>query len=82
MQSPDPDILVWCETRDFFLLTNNRHSMPQHLADHVARGHHVPGIFVVRPSMALDALATQLGLIEGASLPDEFQDQIRFLPIT
>lgn len=29
----DPEILIWCETNEFILVTNNRKSMPGHLAD-------------------------------------------------
>ena len=82
MRSPDPNILEWCATNDFFLVTNNRHSMPPHLSAHVAGGRHVPGIFVADPGMDISDVATDLSLIEGASLPGEFQDEIRFLPIT
>lgn len=38
----DPDILIWIETRGCLLVTNNRASMPGHLADHLARGLHIP----------------------------------------
>jgi hypothetical protein len=34
----DPEILVWCEVYDFILVTNNRKSMPGHLADHLSQG--------------------------------------------
>lgn len=78
----DPVILTWCETHDAFLLTNNRTSMPGHLADHVAKGCHVPGIFVVNPAMHILELAQELTLIEGASFPEDFRDQIQFLPLT
>jgi hypothetical protein len=81
LQSPDPLLLEWCETNDFILLTDNRKSMPQHLADHMAQDRHVPGIFVVDPRRNTDDLADELDVIEGASLPDEYQDQIRYLPI-
>jgi hypothetical protein len=78
----DPVILEWCETQDAFLVTNNRTSMPTHLADHVERGRHVPGIFVVDPGRNIVSLADDLALIEGASFPDEFRDQIQYLPLT
>lgn len=81
LQSPDLVILAWCEAHHFLLVTNNRKSMPRHLADHVAQGHHVPGIFVVDPKVDIRELAEQLSLIEGTSLPQEYQDQIRHLPI-
>jgi hypothetical protein len=80
--SPDPIVLEWCETHNAFLVTNNRKSMPGHLADHMTRGRHVPGIFVVDPAWDIAELAEELSLIEGASFPDEFRDQIQYLPLT
>jgi hypothetical protein len=77
----DPVLLGWCEEHDFLLLTNNRKSMPQHLADHVAQGRHMPGVFVVNPSMSMLKLAGTLNLIAGASLEDEYRDQIQYLAV-
>jgi hypothetical protein len=78
---PNPVILEWCEAHQFMLLTNNRKSMPGHLARHVAQDRHVPGILIVDPNTAIAAVAEDLALIAGASLENEFQDQIRYLPI-
>jgi len=41
--TPDPDSLLWCEGSGFVIITNNRHSMPRHLADHLAGGGHSRG---------------------------------------
>ncbi len=49
----DPEILLWLEREDYYLITKNRASMPQHLRDHVAGGHHVPGIFTLRPKASI-----------------------------
>ncbi len=43
----DPAILLWCEANNFVLVTNNRKSMPVHLADHLAAGRHILGILTV-----------------------------------
>lgn len=76
----DPDVLIWCEEHNHVLATNNRSSMPRHLADHLAAGRHVPGIFVLRDSMGLGEMIEQLVLGAIASMPDEYRDQIRHLP--
>jgi hypothetical protein len=78
----DPDLLVWCEAHGMLLVTNNRKSMPGHLADHLAQGRHVPGILVIDPAMSVEELAEELSLVEGASLENEFRDQIRYLPLS
>ena len=78
----DPEILVWCETYQFLLVTDNRRSMPVHLQAHLAAGHHVPGILVRRPGLSVSETIEELVLIWEAALPGEFQDQIRYLPLS
>ncbi|MGH9798774.1 MAG: DUF5615 family PIN-like protein [Blastocatellia bacterium] len=78
----DPDILLWCESHGFVLVTNNRRSMPVHLADHLIAGHHVPGIFTINQDVSIGQLMDELILIAFAALEDEFADHITFLPIT
>jgi hypothetical protein len=78
----DPEILLWCETHQFMLVTNNRQSMPVHLRDHLAAGHHVPGIFVLNPNMTMGALMEELLLIWGASDMEEYLDLMLYLPLT
>jgi hypothetical protein len=81
LDTPDPEILVWCETHGCILVTNNRKSMPGHLADHLRAGRHIPGIFTLNSSMSLGE--TIQNLIDAAqiSLEDEYRDQIRHLPL-
>jgi hypothetical protein len=78
----DPEIIIWCEERGFILVTNNRTSMPVHLADHLQRGRHVPGIFILNPNMSAGETIDELILIASASDDDEYQDSIRYLPIS
>ena len=77
----DPEILRWCEQNHFSLITNNRKSMPQHLVDHLAAGHHVPGIFTINLNVSIGLVIEQLILIAGASYEDEYIDQIVFIPL-
>jgi hypothetical protein len=78
----DPQVLEWCEEHAFVLVTNNRRSMPGHLANHLARGRHVPGIFILDPGMSLSAIAEDLILIAVASFEGEHADMIKFLPLS
>ncbi|MEH1806448.1 hypothetical protein [Nostoc sp.] len=34
-------------------MTNNRKSMPGHLADHLASGRHIPGIFTIDANQSI-----------------------------
>jgi Domain of unknown function (DUF5615) len=76
----DPEILCWCEEHNFVLVTNNRKSMPVHLAEHIERGGHVPGIFILGPKLSIGENINQLIFIAEASFDNEYQDQIVYLP--
>lgn len=79
--TPDPEILCWCEFNGFVLVTNNRASMPVHLADHLAQNRHIPGIFILNPDLAIGGNLEELFLAALASEDDEYQDRIVYLPL-
>ena len=78
----DPEILIWCEMREFILVTNNRTSMPVHLANHVKQNHHIPGIFILNPNLSIGDNLVELIVIAKGSFDDDYQDQIIHLPLT
>lgn len=78
----DPQILLWCEEYDFVLVTNNRTSMPVHLADHIAQNRHIPGIFILNPKLSIGQNLDELIFIAEAAFDREYQDQIVHLPHT
>ncbi|MEH2038528.1 DUF5615 family PIN-like protein [Nostoc sp.] len=77
----DPEILCWCEDNNFILVTNNRTSMPVHLADHIAVNRHVPGIFILNPNLSIGENIEELIIVALASEDDEYQDRIVYLPL-
>jgi hypothetical protein len=76
----DPAILLWCEEHDFILVTNNRRSMSSHLADHLAQGRRMPGIFQLNADQSMGETIELLLLAAEASGSDEHQNQIKYLP--
>lgn len=81
IQTPDPEMLCWCEEHNFTLITNNRKSMPVHLANHLAAGRHVPGIFTLNANMSIGETLDELILVALASEIDEYRDRIAYLPL-
>jgi hypothetical protein len=77
--SPDPEILQWCEIRKFFLVTNNRHSMPVHLKRHLEAGRHVPGIIQLNPKLSVGDNIAQLRLIWELGDENDYLDSIKYL---
>ncbi|MEH2303240.1 MAG: hypothetical protein V7K88_30795 [Nostoc sp.] len=61
----DAEILIWCQTNGFILVTNNRKSMPGHLANHLASGCHVPGIFTIDTNQSIGQTVEELITIAG-----------------
>ena len=81
LHSPDEVLLQWYESFHAIMITNNRSTMPIHLAKHLVAGRHIPGIFLIQPGLDAHVLAHSLAYIVGASLPDEYRDQILFPPL-
>jgi len=77
----DPEILLWIEKHKFTLVTRNRKSMPEHLRDHLASGHHMLGILTLRPQTSLGEIIEDLLLIWELADEDEYQDQIVHVPL-
>ena len=77
----DPEILIWCETHNYILVTNNRRSMPVHLTDHLEQSCHVPGIFILNFKLSIGQNIEILLLIYEASFDNEYQDRIYNLPM-
>ncbi len=78
--TPDPEILKWCEQHYFILVTNDPNSIPKHLTDHWAAGHHVPGVFMINPNVSMGTILRELIRMAGTSEEDQFVDQIVFVP--
>ncbi|NET56149.1 MAG: hypothetical protein F6K47_08225 [Symploca sp. SIO2E6] len=78
----DPEILVWCETTGFVLVTNNRRSMPVHLTEHLDLGGHIPGIFILNPGLSMGETLEDLIVVAGTALANEYQDRIEYLPLS
>lgn len=75
----DADLLIWCETHGFVLVTEDANTMPSALADHLRQGGHLPGIFIVNRGLSRGEAIDLLIYAAYASLSDEHQDQIRYL---
>ncbi|HEY86009.1 MAG TPA: DUF5615 family PIN-like protein [Chloroflexi bacterium] len=80
--TPDPELLLWCEKNAYTLVTNNRRTMPEHLKDHFQAGHQMPGILLLRPSITLGQLITELLAIWRANQPERFHNLLVYLPLS
>jgi hypothetical protein len=76
----DPALLLWAERAQRILVTHDPDTMPMHLNDHLAAGHHSPGVFMIRPHSTLPQLVTFLRDAAYASEPADWQDRVQFIP--
>ena len=77
----DPDILKWCEQNNFTLVTEDKKTMRPHLDNHLSKGHHIPGIFTIKPKTSMGAVLEDLIYIAKVSDEKEFLDEIIFIPL-
>ena len=77
----DPDALIYLTTTQRLLVTDNRKSMPGHLADHATAGFQHWGIFVVSKEAPIGALAAELHLYWEASEAEEWIDRMEWLQV-
>ena len=78
--SSDEQLLTWCEETDRILVTLDEATIPGHLMKHLAAGQSSPGVLMVRRAASLASVIQVLVLILEASHPDEWRDQIRYIP--
>ena len=79
--TPDPEILIWIEENGYILVTENRSTMPNHIAEHHASGRQFPGILWLRPSAGIGKVVEELYLIWVTSEAEEFRNCSFFIPL-
>ena len=77
--SEDPDILRRAERENRILLSRDEHTMPKHLADHLAAGRRSPGVFLVRTAPLVE-IVEFLVCAAYASDPVEWENRVSFMP--
>ena len=79
--APDPMVLEWAAREDRVLLTHDASTMPAHAYARIRTGLPVPGLFIVPQSLPIGRAVDDILLIAELSLPGEWHDQVRYLPL-
>lgn len=79
LSADDPSILLWAERNGRLLITEDKSTMPVHLAKHLANGHRCPGILMLVAGISVVQLIEYLALIAHASQGVEWQDRIEYI---
>jgi hypothetical protein len=80
-QSSDPELLDWLAIEGRILLTHDVNTMPGFVYERVESGLSLPGVIAVKSSTPIGQAIDELEIMIGASKPDEFENQVRFIPI-
>jgi hypothetical protein len=78
--SDDGAILLWAEREGRILLTEDVHTIPVFLTQHLSGGHHSPGIFVITIGFSIKEIVSALELVAHAGEPGDYADTISYLP--
>ena len=79
--STDPELLVYCEEHQMALVTCDKRTMFQHIADHYAAGREFWGMFLITGSIQTEEIVFQLRLFWETTSAEEFIGSTQELPI-
>src|SRR2546423_9993205 len=79
--SGDAEVLEWAAREGRVLLTHDVTTMKQYVDERVAAGLQMPGVFEVSQQTPIAQAIEDIFLIAECSLDDEWEGQIRFLPL-
>lgn len=76
----DPDLLIAAEALGRVLVSNDKKSLPRHLANHYAAGRHTAGIMLMRKNFPLIAYAQAIQNHWATTSADDWIDRTVFIP--
>jgi hypothetical protein len=78
----DPALLAFCALEKRLLVSLDRASMPDHVADYVAAGGSTAGVLLVTRRCSFRQLLDDLVLVWSATEAEEWRDTIQYLPLS
>jgi len=76
----DPTVLLWAESEVRILLTEDVHTIPGHLAQHLQAGHHSPGVFIISGGFSIKQFVAYLELVAHAGEAGDYENTITYMP--
>ncbi|HKP51271.1 MAG TPA: DUF5615 family PIN-like protein [Chloroflexia bacterium] len=77
----DRDILEWAAQQRRVLLTYDKRTVINHVKERIRVGRAVPGVIMVKRRPAIGLTIEHILLMLEASLPEEWENQIRYVPL-
>jgi hypothetical protein len=77
----DPMVLEWAAQEGRVLLTHDVSTITRYAYDRVRAGKSMPGVFEVSRNVAIRVAIEDILLLAGGSIEDEWEGQVRYLPL-
>ncbi len=77
----DPVVLTWAAERGRVLLTHDVRTMTRFTYERIRAGLPCPGVFVVPQTAPVGRIIDDLLVVAAGSLPNEWEGQVRYLPL-
>lgn len=77
----DPAVLEWAAQSGRVLLTHDVATMSRYAYERVDNGKRMPGVFEVSRSVPVKLVIEEILLLIECSLADEWEGQVRYLPL-
>ncbi len=77
----DSDILEWAAAEGRIFITQDENTMTGHAWDRVRAGLPMPGVLVRRRGVTIRQAINDLILVAHCGRPEDFKDQVQFLPL-
>ena len=79
--TPDPIVLEWAAQEGCVVVSVDKKTLAVDAWDRVARGLPMPGVAILRILLSIGQAVNELELIACAGNPDDFRDQVVYLPL-
>lgn len=80
-EAPDPAVLEWAAQEERILLTHDIQTLVNDAYVRVEQGLPMPGVILVPNLLAIGQALTDLEIAIGAGNPEDFADQVTYIPI-
>jgi hypothetical protein len=77
----DPTVLEWAAQEGRVLLTHDVSTITRYAYERVRAGKSMPGVFEVSRSVAIRVAIEDILLVAEGSIEDEWEGQVRYLPL-
>lgn len=79
--TPDPELLEWAAENGYLLVSEDRNTLVGFYYERQRAGLHSQGLFIVRRGAGMGEVIETLGLIVRASAPEDWANQVTYIPL-